>query len=104
MSRTRPTRQTRVDTICPELFDSQMVAILDDEVLEELGRAGGILKPEELIEDVVERRTTVIDGLPGWRRGRALPDRNPIALALDSNARALTVHVRLSLECNGPRR
>lgn len=44
----------RVNTICPELVDTPMAAALGKKVLEELRRAGGILKPEDIAAGVVE--------------------------------------------------
>jgi 15-hydroxyprostaglandin dehydrogenase (NAD) len=44
----------RVNTICPELVDTPMAAVLGDTVLEELRKTGGILKPEDIAAGVVE--------------------------------------------------
>lgn len=44
----------RVNTICPELVDTPMALGLGEETLEELRRADGFLKPEDIAAAVVE--------------------------------------------------
>jgi NAD(P)-dependent dehydrogenase (short-subunit alcohol dehydrogenase family) len=44
----------RVNAICPELVDTQMVLDLGEKQLEELRRSGGILTPEDIAAGVVE--------------------------------------------------
>lgn len=44
----------RVNAICPELVDTPMAGGLGQERLEELRRAGGILRPEDIAAGVIE--------------------------------------------------
>ncbi len=44
----------RVNAICPELVDTPMAGALGEERLEELRRAGGILRPEDIAAGVIE--------------------------------------------------
>ena len=44
----------RVNAICPEIVDTPMASGLGEEVLEELRRKGGILKPEDIAAGVVQ--------------------------------------------------
>lgn len=49
-----PDAHIRVNAICPELVDTPMAGALGEERLEELRRAGGILRPEDIAAGVIE--------------------------------------------------